>query len=87
VKVNSKESEVKLNEEKLYWHFKRSGWYVPALIAITATPFMILAITTQNSDLEIFAKSVWLILVLSLLGYNLLIRSLRKKFENPSRKF
>jgi uncharacterized membrane protein (DUF2068 family) len=77
---------MKIDQEKLYWHFKRHSGYVPVLIALLATPFMIIAITTHDSGVEIFVKLIWLVLTLAMLGYNLLFRRLRKKFENSSLK-
>jgi hypothetical protein len=73
------------NSEKIYWHFKRNSWYVPLLIAVAATPFMIIAVTTKDSGLETIAKIVWLLLLLVLIGYNLMIRTLRRKFEGSAR--
>jgi len=72
---------MKINQEKLYWHFKNNSWYIPVLIATVATPFMIIAITTKDPNLEMSVKIIWLLLSSLLLGYNFLLRSLRKKFE------
>jgi hypothetical protein len=76
---------MKINSEKFYWHIKRHSWQVPLLVALLATPFMIIATTTENSGLEIFAKLVWLFLLFVLLGYNTMIRILRKRFEGQER--
>lgn len=77
---------MKITQAKLHGHFERNSWYMPVMIAIFATPFMIISITTRNANLENISKLVWLFLALALLGYNLLIRSLRKKFNNSSPK-
>jgi hypothetical protein len=41
---------------------------------------MIISVTTKNYGLEIFVKLLWLGVVLIFAGYNLLMRSLDKKF-------
>jgi hypothetical protein len=46
---------------------------------------MIIAVTTKDSGLETIAKIVWLLLLLVLIGYNLMIRSLRRKFEGGAK--
>lgn len=72
---------MRINEREVLNFINRKNWLVPLIIAAVATPFIVLAITTKDQGLEIFAKLVWLILVLIFLAYNLLHRYLRRKFE------
>lgn len=72
---------LKFNERELLRLINQRNWLVPLLIAVLATPFMVLAITTKNESLEIIARLVWLLLLLIFLAYNLLHRYLRKKYE------
>jgi hypothetical protein len=72
---------LKFNERELLRLINQRNWLVPLLIAVIATPFMVLAITTKNESLEIIAKLVWLLLLLIFLAYNLLHRYLCKKYE------
>ena len=72
---------MKINERELLRFINEKSWRIPLSIAALATPFMVLAITTNDEALDIFAKLVWLTLLLIFLAYNLLHRYLRKKFE------
>jgi hypothetical protein len=72
---------MKINERELLRFINEKSWRIPFLIAALATPFMVLAITTNDEALDIFAKLVWLAFLLIFLAYNLLYRYLRKKFE------
>ena len=72
---------MKINEREVLRLINQRNWLVPLLIAVLATPFMVVAITTKDESLEIFAKLAWLLLLLIFLAYNLLHRYLRKKYE------
>jgi hypothetical protein len=72
---------MKINERELLRFINEKSWRLSLLIAALATPFIVLAIATTDETLDIFAKLVWLILLLIFLAYNLLHRYLRKKFE------
>lgn len=72
---------MKIDERELLRLINQRNWLVPLLIAVVVTPFMVLAMTTEDEGLEIFAKLVWLLLLLIFLAYNLLHRYLRKKYE------
>jgi glucan phosphoethanolaminetransferase (alkaline phosphatase superfamily) len=79
--VRERDRALKINEREVLRLINQRNWLVPFLIAVLATPFMMLAITTQDENLEIFAKLVWLVLLLIFLAYNLLHKYLRKKYE------
>ena len=70
-----------MTKEETYWYFKRNSWQVPTALAVIITPFMIIGTVTESESLEIFSKLIWLLILLLFIAYNLLIRSLRKKFE------
>ena len=72
---------MKIDQERILRNSERASWQVPFLVAVLATPFIIVAINTENYHLEIMAKLVWLFFTIVLFGYNLLIRSLRKRFR------
>lgn len=79
--MRERDRALKINEREVLRLINQRNWLVPLLIAVLATPFMVLAITTKDESLEIFAKLVWLLLLLKFLAYNLLHRYLRKKYE------
>lgn len=76
---------LKINERELLAFINEKSWRIPLFIVLLVTPFMVLAITTHDEGVEIFAKLVWLLFLLIFLAYNLLHRYLRKKYEGNHR--
>lgn len=76
---------MKINERELLRLINQKSWQFPLLIVALATPFMVLAIATEDQRIEIFAKLALLLISLIFLAYNLLHRYLRKKFEGEHR--
>ena len=76
---------MKINERELLNLFNQKTWQVPLFIAILATPFMVLTITTKDDGLITLAMLALLLLLLVFLAYNLLHRYLRKKFQGDQR--
>ena len=68
--------------ENIYRFFKRNSWQFPAAIVVLITPFMIIGTFTKNENLEILAKIFWLLILFLFIGYSLLMRALRKKFDD-----